>query len=537
MFCLLPKTAETFKAKLVSGELDPQKLADMSSEERRAAFGFMGDATAHQVNQLFEKGQGLKNQQTGMINWAKQVSGMKPETLKDIVSKVNKMDAMLNPKDLQNFKEDLVAHKLGTTVTMSEAAKISELAKEAQTQKDLNPNSNAYGRAALDLQDYVESLKPATKNIIANIANIPKTIMSTLDFSAALRQGWGMISRGEFYKALPQMFKYAFSKDAYRGLQADIIADPLYDTMKKSGLRISTLADKLSQREETYMSNLLSKVPGFAGSERAYVGFLNKLRTDVFKHLIKNADLAGEDVKAGSQPTKDIANVVNDFTGSGNIGKGDRYSGSVPALNATLFSPRKISATINMFNPERYLNPEISPTARKAALRQLIGSVAITGTVLGLAKMSGAKVETDSTSADFGKIASGKTRFEVTGGNSTYAVLISRLLQGKSKSSVSGKVTQLNAKDKKGKPAFGGETKGDLITSFARNKLSPNASFFADWLYGSDSIGNPFKVTTEIKNRVTPLIIQDLASLMKTDKGNVIQGVLGDMFGLGIQTY
>ena len=102
---------------------------------------------------------------------------------------------------------------------------------------------------------------------------------------------------------------------------------------------------------------------------------------------------------------------------------------------------------------------------------------------------------------------------------------------------MSGKVTQLNTIDKKGKPKFGGTTKGELVTNFARNKLSPNASFFADWLYGSDSIGNPFKVTTEVKNRITPLIVQDLVSLMKSDKSNVVQGVLGDMFGLGIQTY
>lgn len=527
-FCLPKFATDSFKSKLVDGSFDPQKLAEMTSEERHKVFSdVVGESNAKGVNALFESKLLLKNQQSGMISWAKSVAGLKPEVLTDMVSKIQRLDKILSPADEQHFLADLASQKIGVGVTHAEAIKITELSKKiAETE----PNTRANGLARLDLQDYVESLKPGNKNLISNIANIPKTVMTTLDFSAALRQGWGMISRPEFYKALPEMFKYAFNKDNFRNLQADIISDPMYDTAKKSGLRISILANKLSGREENYMSTLLNKVPGVEGSEHAYAGFLSKVRFDVFKKLIQKANLAGEDIRPGQQATKDIANVVNDFTGSGNLGKGDKYSAAVPALNATLFSPRKISATINMFNPERYLNPNISQTARVAALRNLIGSVGATTLVLGLAKLGGNKVETNPDSSDFGKVVNGNTRYEVTGGNSTYITLLARLLTNKTESSTTNKITELG---KGYKP----ETRASVATKFARNKLSPWGSMVADWFYGTDSDYVPFSITKEIKDRITPLIISDVQKLIQNDPTNTIVGTLGDIFGVGIQTY
>lgn len=527
-FCLPKENVEKFVKALKEGVIDPAKLSEMDSATRHKFLAdIVGETDAKEVNSLFESKLLLKNQQTGMINWAKKVTGITETVRRDLVSRIEKLDKVLNPTEQKAFLNDLASTKLGADVTFEEAKKITELSKKIQ---ETPKNTREQGLAMLDLQDYIDSLKPQNKNIISNIANIPKTAMTTLDFSSPFRQGWGMISRPEFFKALPTMFKSAFSEGAYRNLQADIISDPLYNTARKSGLRISILADKLAGREEAYMTTLLNKVPGVKGSERAYVGFLNKLRFDVYKKLIQKADLAGENVALGQPATKDIANVVNDFTGSGNIGTGDKYAGSVPALNATLFSPRKISATINMFNPERYLNPNISQTARLAALRNLIGSVGATATVLSLAKMAGNKVEINPTSSDFGKVVNGNTRYEVTGGNSTYAVLLSRLLTNSSKSSTSGKVTQLG---KGYKPT----TKADVLVQFGRNKLSPVASMVGDWLYGTDANGKPFKVQDELISRVKPLIANDIQTLLQNDPGNLIGGTLGDLFGVGIQTY
>lgn len=538
MICLPKELTQKFLTSLKDGTINPDKFSDMTSEERHAILeGIVGEGNAKSVNALFESKLLLKDQQQGMITWAREVGGLKPEARRDIVSRIEKMKEVLSPEEENKFLEDLASQKLGTDITFEEAKKITELSKKVSDAKqDTSTFAKRveYGKTVLDLHDYLETINPEKKSIVANIANIPKTVMSTLDFSAVFRQGWGMMSRKEFYKAIPDMFKYAMSETKFRELQADIISRPTYNLMERSGLRISTLAKRLSQREEQFMSTMLNKVPVLGGlvkgSERAYTGFLNKVRADVFDHLIQSAGLAGEDVGVRSPVIKDIANVVNDFTGSGNIGKGDKYSNIVPKANAALFSPRKWSATINMFNPERYLNPKISRTARMAALKQLIGSVAITTTVLSLAKASGAKVEKDPRSSDFGKIVVGNTRYEVTGGNSTYAVLIARLLFNQTKSTTNGGITQLGQ-------GYKPTTRMDVTLRYARNKLSPLASLAADAMYGTDGSGKPFEVKQEVLDRIKPLIISDLIQLMQQDKSQVIAGTLADMFGVGIQNY
>lgn len=533
-FCLPKELTSKFLSALKSGELDPAKLADMTSQERHAAFSkVIGEGDARNVNAEFESKLLLKNQQQGIITWAKQVGGLKPQALKDLTTQIQKLEKVLSPTEEKTFLEDLAAKKLGTEVTLAEAQKITELSQKAQSTKSNDgsyENRVAHGKAILDLQDYVESLKGIDKNIVSNVANLPKTVMSTFDLSAPLRQGWGMMSRPQFYNSFAKMFKYAASKDAFRELQADIISRPTYPLMKKSGLRISSIATKLSQREEQYMSNLVSKIPGVGASERGYVGFLNKLRADTFDSLIKSAELKGEDVRAGSQATKDIANVVNDFTGSGNLGSGDRYASAVPALNATFFSPRKISATVNMFNPQRYLDPRVSATARQAALRQMLSSVAITTAVIGLAKLAGAKVETDPNSSDFGKAVFGKTHYDFTGGNGNFAVLLSRLAQNKTKSTTTGKTTELGV-------GYKPTTRADLGLKFARNKLSPTASFVADWLYGSNAIGTPFDAKNEAIQRVIPLIGQDIYQIQQNDPQNTFGAAVSSLFGVGVQQY
>ena len=136
MFCISQELIEQFKQKLKSGEITPERLADMTSEGRRTLFSEMlGAENAKRVNSLFESKLLLKNQQQGIITWAKSVAGLKPETLRDMISKVDRIDKVLNPKELDAFLEDLASQRLGFDVTFSEAAKISQLAKDVSEKK------------------------------------------------------------------------------------------------------------------------------------------------------------------------------------------------------------------------------------------------------------------------------------------------------------------------------------------------------------------------------------------------------------------
>jgi hypothetical protein len=543
-YCLLPKLADKFKQALVSGKIDPAKLEAMTSDQRRSFFAdIVGEADAKGVNELFESKLVLKNKELGLINWAKQVTGIKPEVRRDMVKRIEGLIGtpetgryILNPKTEEAFLKDLASKRLGTDVTLEEARKITDLAKKVQDAKMEHMTDTAdvkariaYGNAIQDLHDYVESIKPGmnTADQIANVANVPRALTASIDFSAPFRQGFGMVNRKQFWENLKPMFKAFQSEQYYKDLQAEIITRPTYPAMQKAGLRVMNLGDKLSQREEAFMTTLLEKVPLFRRSERAYTAFLTKLRADVFDDFIQKASLAGEDVKAGSQTAKDLANVVNNFTGSGRLGSVDHAS---PIANALFFSPRKIAATIQKLNPKNYLDPRLSPTARREALKSLVGQVGATTALLSLASAAGYGVELNPTSSDFGKIKIGNTRIDVTGGDATYATLLARIVTGQKKSTTDETIKTLGE-------GFGSPTRADVLTQFFRNKLSPTAGFVADWLYGTDHSGQPFSMSAEVQRLAVPMIISTFIEASQSDPNNVLIAVAADMFGFGTNVY
>ena len=282
----------------------------------------------------------------------------------------------------------------------------------------------------------------------------------------------------------------------------------------------------LFEKEETFMTTLLDKIPGMAASQRAYIGFLNKLRMDLFDDLIKKAKLAGEDVSLGSKAAEDIATIINAF--SGGYGKTD------PLLNALLFSPRRVWSAVKILNPWTYINPKTSKTARKAAIRNLLGSLAMTGSVIALAGLHGAvETEEDPRSSDFGKIKVGDTRLDISGGIASYVILLSRILSGEIKSSNTGAIKKLGNN-------YTSTSGFDLTANFIRNKLSPLASLIIDVLTGENAVGEKKTPTQSVIDRFKPMFLKDAYEVLTDDSTGVfVKAVLTvlALFGAGLSTY
>lgn len=531
-FCLIPELADKFKSAIRNGTIDVEKLSSMSSDGRRDFFTKMlGERNAKEVNAIFESKLLLKNQRKGFVDWAKQLTGLKPEAKRELSDMIERMRPILTPADEQSFLKELASKKLGSDITLEETGKIVEIADKIKSLENFTTNAQRieYGRAKLELASYVNSLDPKKANLAVNIAGVPRTLMSSVDFSAPFNQGWGMMGSKEWFSSFGSMFKYAKNKDAYLNLQADIITRPTYKAAKKAGLRLTDLGSDLAKREEAFMSNLLDKVPGISGSQRAYSGFLNKLRMDTYDKLVKQAELAGEDIGKGSKVLEDIAATINNFTGGARVGKLE--GGATPVLNAAFFSPRKIVSTLQMFNPANYLNPNISPTARKQALKRLLSSVGITMTTLGLAKLAGIDVELDPRSSDFGKLRFGNSRIDISGGNSSYITLFSRITSGKTKTA--------NGEKELGND-IGDTSKAQLIGQAFRYKLSPNASLLLDAIVGRNAIGEDKTIPQSALDRMKPMFFSSVVELWNDESTDpeikTIMTTLG-LFGTGLNTY
>jgi hypothetical protein len=376
--------------------------------------------------------------------------------------------------------------------------------------------------------------RPALQKILSmaeSALNVPRAVMATADLSAPLRQGIFFVSRPkQWLPAFRDMFKYAFSEKAYTGLMDDIKTRPNYKLMRESRLALTDMGPNLMAREEQFMSNLVEKIPVFGkiarGSNRAYSGFLNKLRADVFDDLVESAGRQG--IKIEGKRLADLASFINAATGRGNLNK--TLEKVAPVLNGVFFSPRLMASRINLLNPAYYVR--LDPFVRKEAIKSLLGTSAILGTILGLAKLGGAEVGGDSRSADFGKIKSGNTRYDILGGFQQYIRLASQLISGQIVSSTTGKTLTLGE-------GYKPLTRKDILMRFFENKTSPVASFVIGALNGKNSIGQDFNIPTEVINRFIPMMAQDIYDIAR-EKGSLLAGLamgLPGVFGAGSQTY
>jgi hypothetical protein len=549
-WCLNKQFVQLFRKGLTSKEIDPNKLASMTSEERHAFLEkYVGKENALNVNSLFESKLLLKNQKAGYISWAKRAGGMNKETKKDLISRIERMDKVLSPEEEKAFLRDLAETKLGVRVTETEAKTISDLStKVTETRSlqkpDLTFENEAqrleYGRSQVNLMNYVNGLKEQARSgfslnpidIASTIGGNAKSIKASMDNSAIFRQGWKTLWTNPviWAKNAVQSFKNIVKtfggKPVMDELNADIISRPTYDLMKKAKLAVANIT------EEAFPGTIVEKLPilgrAYKSSEVAFTAFVQKTRADVFDKYIQIAQKSG--VELTEKELQAIGSMVNSLTGRGNFGK---YEGSaVNAVNNILFSPRYLKSQIDTVG-HVLTGAGGSNFVRKQATINLVKVITGIAGVLATAEaIRSGSVEKDPRSTDFGKIRVGNTRFDVSGGMASLVTLASRLITMSSKSSTTGKVTPLNSGD------FGAMTGKDVIYNFFENKLSPLLSVMKDLAQGEDFNGNKPTLGGELKNLFVPLSITTLDELMKDpNSANPVLAIIADVLGIATNTY
>jgi len=383
-----------------------------------------------------------------------------------------------------------------------------------------------FTKAVLDKKPLFEKIKFAG----LQLANIPRSLMSSFDLSAPMRQGIFLIGRPkQFWPSFKRMFGAFKSEEAYKALQDYIITNPDYQLARDSRLALTDMDVLLGPREEAFMSNWAEKIPiigkGVRASGRAYVGFLNKLRFDTFKDLIDKAEGMGLDARKDRDLSKAIADFVNNATGRGTLPLG--LQNSAVTLNALFFSPRLMISRFNLLNPVYYVRQQ--PFVRKEALKSLLSFIGFGLTVLTLAKMAGAEAGTDPRSSDFGKAKLGNTRLDIWGGFQQLARMAAQIITGKYISSTTGKEMTLGE-------GYKPMTRADIVQHFFESKEAPIPSFITTLMKGEDIAGEEINIPKEIGLRFTPMVMQDMYDLAQENPGLLPISLLG-IFGVGVQTY
>lgn len=395
------------------------------------------------------------------------------------------------------------------------------------------------------MMNYVNELKMEAENktlaeravdpvgTVSEIAGIAKSLKASFDNSGLFRQGWKTLWTNPdiWLKNSAKSFRdFALTiKDGEKvmdGVLADIVSRPNYDRMNKAKLAIGNL-------EEAFPSTFPEKLPllgrVFKGSETAFTGFLYRQRADVFDSYIGIMKKSGLDID-NPKELEAIGRVVNSLTGRATLPGGLEKAANV--TNNVFFSPRFLFSHIDVLTAHAF-DKTMTPFARKKAAQNLVKVILGTAAVLGIAKaVNPDSVEVDPRSSDFGKIKVGNTRFDVSGGMSSIVTLASRLLTMSSKSSTSGKVTELNSGE------FGSQTGLDTVYNFFENKLSPVASIVRDILKGEDFNGDKPTILGTLNNLFMPLPLSNAKELAEDpNAAPLLLALIADGLGIGTNTY
>lgn len=557
-FCLPKEFASKFLQALKEGKIDPEKMIEMSSEERRSFLvKIVGEADAKEVNALLESKLLLKDQKRGMVSWAKKVSGITEPARRNLISRIEKMDRILDAKDERAFLEDLAAKKLGTDVTFEEAKKISELSNQLTEAKANLTEENRldYGEKLVALQEYVKELKAPVTSFasikadiqaapvstavkgVGQIAGTAKSFKASLDNSFFGRQAlrvlftnpvlWGRNFFKSFGDIKRQLGAKGTDNTVMNAIKAEVYSRPnaVNGTYERMKLDIGLTS------EEAYPTNLLERIPLlgrlYKASEVAFNGAGIRLRADIADKLIENAKRDGVDVNDPYQ-ARSLGILINSLTGRGDLGRLNQVG---DVINVPLFSPRMMKSQFDFLT--LHAADKMSFYARKQAAYNTLKVLAGLTSVMSIANaLMPGSVEMDSRSSDFGKIRVGNTRFDITGGIASMAVLASRIVMHSTKSSVSKKITPLDS----GK--FGAPTTMDVIWNFGENKFSPALTALKEIASRTDYDGNRLTAEKLISDLFMPLPIANIQqTLDQKNAAPLIVVGLADFAGLSANTY
>ena len=558
-------SGQRFKSKRAVHEII-QEAADLAPEPTRESFASI-DARAREMDLGFDEimnlNEGMDPAQAHAVGIALVREAEKVDRLSKAIARGEASDAQVNTfaesflrmgaiyeeysKIANNAGRLLAAFKIAKQSSENAGLRfrLGEADADFADQGSIRALADKIANSPKQLGSTVKK-NMTTSDMVGNVLNLPRSIMSSTDLSAPLRQGLPLITTANYWKSFFNMFRVTGSKDAFEGMVDDIMSRPTYGLMRQAGLSLTDAHGyRLSSREEDFMSPLAEKIPGLGklvqGSERAFLGFLNKLRADTFDTMLKGYEQAG--IELTDKALKDIATYVNSATGRGKMPKSAEQGASM--LNALFFSPRLFFSRVNLLNPLYYAR--LDGPVRKEAIKNTMGMWAVIGTAATLASLNGYDVELDPRSSDFLKIRDGTKRYDIAGGFGQYLTLIARIATNESKT-IKGEINEAG----NGPFDF---NRANAIGTFIRNKTSPIASFLWDWAEGQNTIGERFSVTEPFtdapegedpikwnKNaiiaRMIPMFIQDVIEVVQEDPslGDFV-GLAPALFGVGYQDF
>lgn len=372
------------------------------------------------------------------------------------------------------------------------------------------------------------------------VFHLMRAVMTSFDLSAVFRQGGiGTFSHPGFaLRAGLKMLNAFASRQAEFDSMEEIRNRPNGQLYQTARLAITEEEGRLTRQEEAFMGRWGKKIPGIAGSSRAYTTYLNNLRADMFDALVANLGKSGA---VTLDEAKVIAYFVNAATGRADLGQ---YNSAMATLNTVFFAPRFVASRFQyLFMPFHLPFMKTTPRVKLAIAAEYGRYAAGVGLFMALAVALGRllpgddedkpTIEFDPRSSDFGKIKIGETRIDPLSGLAQVVVFLSRLASGQTKN-MKGQIQPIRGEGVK----YGGSTSTDVIKRFVWSKLAPVPGSAVNLLEGENVVGEKQTTAGVVGDAFIPLAFRDIYSAMRArgiPAGTAI--AILNILGMGTATY
>lgn len=351
-------------------------------------------------------------------------------------------------------------------------------------------------------------------DFVVGVWNIPRSVMSSIDFSGLLRQGGILLAPypKEWGASIGPALKAMLSEGNMHKVNAEMESHPLFKYFQDVG-ELYFARDTLYEREEAFISGIANKIPGISHSSRFHATFLNALRFKSMLAAYKKMISEGykHDTPKMNVNVKQYAKFVNYATGRGDLGKikifgretGFDLNKIAPVTNGVFWSARLFVSRYQVPLSILMAHNAGAKWARNTIIFDLVKTSALIGMVIGIMKAGGADVQDDPESTDFGKGKWGPQRIDLNAG---YGNIISNTWK-----IISGKTTNAQGDSL---PVYGG--RGNQLLRFLKSKTSPQFNIALDMIrgrnyYGEDiDLADPDSLRNEAGNRFVPLALQEV---------------------------
>ena len=326
-----------------------------------------------------------------------------------------------------------------------------------------------------------------------------------------------------------------FSQKNYDRLMYGIHESPDFKDMLKDGIRFNELTsiDSKNTNEFVNPKSIVFKIPIvrdlMISSQRIADASINVARYELYQKY--QSVLLSKGITRESDPKvyEGMAKWVMNSTGSGNMLKSLESKAMQETVGTIFYGARLMAANFNTLNPVYY-----AKMPREVQQMVLKDMAAYTSTIimstLALAAAGGA-VSMDPDDPEFLQVRFGKDVYDLTAGQAPYIRTFLRIMEaiGINIGASLGMTSKFEA-------AKARDFALSSTLRFFRNKLSPNYSYAANRIAGSNTIGEDFDPMEALE--IYPMYADDVYKAVKEDGMiSLLTVLMPNILGVGFSSY